>query len=69
MARLARVVIPGMLHHIAQRGNRRQLTFFRDEDYAAYAELMADGCRQGAVFRGHQYSVSGILTGKNARAA
>ena len=24
MARLARVVIPGMPHHITQRGNRRQ---------------------------------------------
>jgi len=28
MARLARVVIPGMPHHITQRGNRRQPTFF-----------------------------------------
>ncbi|HUT13248.1 MAG TPA: hypothetical protein VMY42_22355 [Thermoguttaceae bacterium] len=51
MARLARVVIPGMLRHITQRGNRRQLTFFRDEDYAAYVELMAAGCRQGGIPR------------------
>jgi putative transposase len=28
MARLARVVIPGLPHHITQRGNRRQQTFF-----------------------------------------
>jgi hypothetical protein len=31
MARLARVVIPGMPHPITQRGNRRQTTFFCDE--------------------------------------
>ncbi|MHB8902859.1 MAG: hypothetical protein ACYC6Y_29215 [Thermoguttaceae bacterium] len=30
MARLARVVIPGFPHHITQRGNRRQSTFFND---------------------------------------
>ena len=32
MARLARVVAPGFPHHITQRGNRRQQTFFCDED-------------------------------------
>jgi len=30
MATLARVVIPVLPHHIAQRGNRRQQTFFND---------------------------------------
>ena len=40
MARLARVVVPGLPHHITQRGNRRQQTFFRPEDYALYLELM-----------------------------
>jgi hypothetical protein len=33
MARLARVVIPGMPHRVTQRGNRRQQTFFNDGDY------------------------------------
>ena len=42
MARLARLVIPGLPHHVTQRGNRRQQTFFGDEDYAAYVELMAE---------------------------
>src|SRR5215831_4203837 len=46
MARLARVVVPGMPHHITQRGNRRQTTFFCDDDYHAYLELMAHWCRQ-----------------------
>jgi putative transposase len=49
MARLARVVIPDMPHHITQRGNRRQQTFFCDDDYAAYLELMADWCGQQSV--------------------
>ncbi len=49
MARLARVVIPGMPHHVIQRGNRRQQTFFRDGDYAAYLELMAEWCREEGV--------------------
>jgi putative transposase len=44
MARLARVVVPGSAHHITQRGNRRQPTFFCDEDYQYYLELMAEWC-------------------------
>ena len=49
MARLARVVIPGLPHHITQRGNRRQQTFFRAEDYASYLELMGQWCREHGV--------------------
>ncbi len=49
MARLARLVIPGLPHHITQRGNRRQQTFFNDGDYWAYLELMADWCREHGV--------------------
>ena len=32
MARIARVVVPGIPHHIIQRGNRRQKVFFSDSD-------------------------------------
>ena len=49
MARLARVVVPGMPHHITQRGNRRQTTFFCDEDYSAYLELMGQWCKEHGV--------------------
>ncbi len=35
MARLARGVVPGALHHVMQRGNRRMKTFFGDDDYEA----------------------------------
>jgi putative transposase len=44
MARLARVVAPGFPHHITQRGNRRQQTFFRDDDYQAYLDLVGEWC-------------------------
>lgn len=41
MARLPRVVIPGIPHHITQRGNGRQKTFFEEADYALYLDLLA----------------------------
>jgi len=33
MARITRAVVLGMSHYVTQRGNRRQQTFFKDEDY------------------------------------
>jgi len=44
MPRLARLVVPGVPHHVTQRGNRRQPTFFRDEDYALYLRLLRQWC-------------------------
>jgi putative transposase len=42
MARLARIVIPEVAHHVTQRGNRRLPIFFGDDDRSAYlAELAA----------------------------
>jgi len=49
MARLARVVVPGVPHHITQRGNRRQETFFCEADYEAYMELLAEWCKRCGV--------------------
>jgi putative transposase len=49
MARLARVVVPGYPHHITQRGNRREPTFFCDGDYATYIDLMAHWCAEWKV--------------------
>ena len=42
MARRARVVLPGEPHHVIQRGNRRQTTFFRAADYATYLAIAAE---------------------------
>ena len=49
MARLARVVIPGHPHHVTQRGNGGARTFFGDDDYALYRDLLATHCRAAAV--------------------
>ncbi len=38
-----------MPHHVTQRGNRRQQTFFNDGDYAAYIELMVEWCGKEGV--------------------
>ena len=38
MARLARLVLPGISYHFTQRGNRRQQAFFEDGDYALYRD-------------------------------
>lgn len=43
------MIAPGHPHHITQRGNRRQQTFFGDEDYRAYLDLMSESCRKNNV--------------------
>lgn len=49
MARLARIVVPGVAHHVTQRGNRRQPVFFDEADYAAYLALVSEACRERGV--------------------
>ncbi len=49
MARLARVVVPGVPHHVTQRGNRGLETFFEEADYRAYIELLAEYCSKAGV--------------------
>jgi putative transposase len=41
MARIACLVVPGVPHHVSQRGNRRQTTFFGDDVDRLYRELLA----------------------------
>ncbi len=40
MARLPRVVITGVAHHVTQRGNARQVILTNDADRIAYLELL-----------------------------
>ena len=49
MARMARIVVPGVPHHVTQRGNRRLETFFSKADYEAYRELLAEYCAAAEV--------------------
>ena len=43
MARLSRIVIPEVAHHVTQRGNRRLPIFFSDDDRRAYLAELAAG--------------------------
>ena len=42
MARIARVVVSGVPHHVIQRGNRRLPVFFRDTDRQAYLSYLKE---------------------------
>ena len=45
MARLARLVVPGLPHNVTQDGNRRERVFFEDDDDRAYLALI-DGAER-----------------------
>ncbi|CAN5159583.1 transposase [soil metagenome] len=49
MPRFARVVVPGVPHHVTQRGNRREPIFFEDGDHAVYCALLAEQMRKHDV--------------------
>lgn len=49
MARMGRVVFAGAPHHVTQRGNRRQQTFFSDADYLAYVHVAAEAFTEAEV--------------------
>ncbi|MFH1018830.1 MAG: transposase, partial [Pseudomonadota bacterium] len=46
MSRMARIVVPGIPHHVTQRGNRRQLSFFRNSDFDTYLKILGSWCRR-----------------------
>ncbi len=49
MARIGRIIVPGLPHHVTQRGNRRQLLFVEKDDYALYRDLMGERCKVNGV--------------------
>jgi putative transposase len=49
MSRIARVILPGVWHHITQRGNRRQTVFFDDSDRELYLQLLERHCSKHGV--------------------
>ena len=49
MARIARVVVPGLPHHVTQRGNRREPVFFDADDYRLYRRLVAAAARRAGI--------------------
>ena len=49
MARIARVVVPDLPHHVTQRGNRREPVFFEADDYRLYRRLVAAAARRAGT--------------------
>ncbi|MGH6933520.1 MAG: transposase, partial [Dongiaceae bacterium] len=49
MARLARLVVPGLPHLVSQRGMGRARVFGDGGDYARYCDLLAEHCRAAGV--------------------
>lgn len=46
---MATAVASMIPHHVIQRGNRRQTTFFNEGDYRSTLELMSEWCRAKQV--------------------
>jgi putative transposase len=49
MARIARVVVPGLPYHVTQRGNRREPVFFGADDHRLYRRLIAEAARHAST--------------------
>jgi putative transposase len=49
MARIARVVVPGLPRHVTQRGNRREPVFFEADHYRLYRRLVAAAARRAGT--------------------
>ncbi len=49
MARMARTVIPGIPHHVIQRGVRRLEVFQCDDDYNTYLDLISKSCKKSGT--------------------
>jgi len=61
MARMARVVVPGLWHHVTQRVNRRETIFFDDQGRSLGLQLFAHHSRRCPVRDG------GLLSGAALR--
>jgi len=42
MPRTSRIIVPGIPHHVIQRGNRKQTVFFNDRDRLYYLRLLKE---------------------------
>jgi putative transposase len=49
MPRPPRLIVPGLPHHVTQRGNYRQEVFFRDEDRQSYLQMLKEYSREYGI--------------------
>jgi putative transposase len=46
---LAHIVVPGLSHHVTQRGNRREAIFFQEGGQEIYCDLLAEQSLKAGV--------------------
>ncbi len=46
---MKRITVPGLPHHVIQRGLQGRQTFLSENDYAVYLEIMAQSCHRHGV--------------------
>ncbi len=56
MARRPRLYIPGVAHHIIQRGNNREACFYEEADYKAYLTYLQESAEQNQI-KIHAYAL------------
>ena len=49
MPRQPRIVVPGLAHHITQRGNYRQDVFSSKQDYIQYCEWIEEYAQEAGL--------------------
>ena len=49
MTRIARVTVPGLPHHVTQRGNRGEAIFLQPGDQEIYRDWLAESCKRFGV--------------------
>lgn len=49
MPRPKRICVPGLPHHLVQRGNNRQATFYDHTDYAVYLAFLEEAAAENGV--------------------
>jgi len=62
MARTIRIEYPGAIHHVMNRGDRREAIFHSDEDRALFCDALAEACgRTGRRTRGSLPDTQSII--------
>ncbi len=49
MPRIARLILPGVAHHLTQRGNRRQMVFFSEGDKDFYLKILIKNLAETSI--------------------
>ncbi len=75
MARVARIVVPGMAFHAVQRGNHRETVFFSDRDREIFLAILQEYAERyrlrilGYCLMGNRYHVICLPDRKNSMAS